>query len=144
MSLSPRTLLALIVVTVLCGCVPLVAPAPTPAPTATPKPVPPAFVGSYNCFGMESGMGAASGLLTLEAGGVARFRDYYAPEVSGTWTFDARSNEITFSTEIPLDKATYHPGTRFLDAFVRPGAHVTHSEGGSINCQPCEGNGCMP
>jgi hypothetical protein len=98
--------------------------------------------GLWDCYGSEFGMGAYSGRIRLDADGVAGFKDYYADEVLGTWTYDDATRTVSFSSSLPLDHATYTAASgdsaESLSVSVRPGASVTHAEGGTIDCARSE------
>jgi|SRR5579859_199399 len=99
-----------------------------PAGTAAP------YVGQFDCYGTENGMGAYSGRVTVEPGGRVTFKDYDGTLQTGTWTYDVPGTTFTFKGSIALASALYDATADHLTVALSPNASVVHAAGG-MSCQ---------
>jgi|SRR5579859_2434986 len=128
-----RRLLPLLLASLACSVLSPAGPGGTLAPTAAPTPTP-AYLGQFDCYGAEGGLGAYAGRLTFQPGGTATFKDYDAATTTGAWSADA-AGRLTFSGSLPLASASYAPATDTLEVTLAPNAALVHGEGGRLQCQ---------
>lgn len=104
---------------------------PPPTPTAQPiSPEPtPAFVGDFDCYGLEAGVRAYAGRIGFEADGTVTFADQ-----TGQWTYQADSATFTFAGSTGLGTATYGASDDTLVAEARPGTAIAHADDGRLDC----------
>ena len=102
-------------------------------PRGTPTPVP-AYLGQFDCYGAESGLGAYAGRITIQPGGAVTFRDYDMVVQTGAWTYEAATNTFAFTGSTGLASAIYQPASDTLTATFVPVATVVHAEGGTMSC----------
>jgi hypothetical protein len=103
-------------------------------PTATPAPSA-AYLGQFDCYGSEGGLGAYAGRVTLQPGGVVTLKDYDGLITTGTWTYDAAANAFAFTGAIGLASASYAASSDTLTVALAPSAALVHAEGGHMQCQ---------
>src|SRR5512135_3199892 len=75
---------------------------------ATPTP---AYLGLFDCYGTEGGLGAYAGRLNFQPGGGLTFKDYDNAEHTGAWTYAAAAHTFTFTGSTGLASAVYTPAT---------------------------------
>jgi len=106
----------------------------SPRGPGTPAGEAPPYVGQFDCYGTENGMGAYSGRVTVEPGGRVTFTNYDGALQTGTWTYDVPSTTFTFKGSISLASALYDATADTLDVYIASNANVVHTEGG-MSCQ---------
>jgi hypothetical protein len=94
----------------------------------------PAYVGQFDCYGTENGMGAYSGRVTVQPGGQVTFTNYDGTVQTGSWTYDVPSTTFTFKGSISLASALYNATADTLNVAIAPNASVVHTAGG-MSCQ---------
>jgi|SRR5579859_3227998 len=127
-----RLLPLLLLASLACSVLSPAGPGGTLAPTAAPTP---AYLGQFDCYGAEGGLGAYAGRLTFQPGGAATFKDYDAATTTGAWKADAAAGRLSFSGSLPLASARYAPATDTLDVTLAPNAALVHGEGGRLQCE---------
>ena len=115
--------------------VPATPASPTPAASTPTAGAAPAYLGQFDCYGTEGGLGAYAGRITLQPGGAVTLKDYDGVVTAGAWTYDAAANTFTFSGAIALASASYAPATDTLAVTLAASAALGHAEGGSMQCQ---------
>lgn len=95
----------------------------------------PGYLGQFDCQGLENGLGAYAGRLTIEPGGVATFTDYDAAVHTGAWTYSASRDTFTFTASVLLASAVYLPASDMWVVVLVPKANVVHAENGGMHCQ---------
>lgn len=103
-------------------------PSPTAQPNSPPEPTP-AFVGDFDCYGLEAGVRAYAGRIGFESDGTVNFADQ-----TGQWTYEAASATFTFAGSTDLGTATYAATDDTLVAHARPGAAMPHADDGRLDC----------
>jgi hypothetical protein len=115
---------AKIAAALLVACVVVACNLPFASPTTTSAPV-----GEYDCYGMEAGAYAYTGLLKINADGTVEFKGR-----TGSWTYDSELNEFAFTGDVSLARATYEAEHDSLDVELRPGVSLAHAETGEMMC----------
>jgi hypothetical protein len=110
---------ALVVACVVVACnLPLVNPAITGAP-----------VGEYDCYGLEAGRYAYTGLLKISVDGTVEFLGG-----TGSWTYDSERKEFEFAGAISVARARCEADRDRLSVDLQPGVLVAHAETGKMTC----------
>lgn len=103
-------------------------PSPTAQPIAPPEPTP-AFLGDFDCYGLEAGVRAYAGRIGFQADGTVTFAGQ-----TGQWTYEAASATFTFAGGTDLGTATYGASDDTLVAEARPDAAMAHADDGRLDC----------
>lgn len=119
--MSSKTKIAAVFVIV---CTVVACNLPFASPTATGAPV-----GEYDCYGMEAGAYAYTGLLKVDADGTVEFLGG-----TGSWTYDSELNEFAFAGDVSLARATYEAEYDRLNVELRPDVSIAHAETGVMMC----------
>ena len=93
------------------------------------------YLGAFDCYGTEGGLGAYAGRVTLNADGTATFRNYDDQTQTGTWSYDASTHTLSFTGTIDVAKAVHDAAADTMVVHLASGAQVVHAEGGSMDCQ---------
>ena len=106
----------------------------TPPQSPTTQPLAPpestlAFIGDFDCYGLEAGVRAYAGRIGFAADGSVTFADQ-----TGQWTYEAASATFTFAGSTDLGTATYVASDETLVAQARPGAAIAHADDGRLDC----------
>ena len=96
------------------------------------------YLGAFDCYGTEGGLGAYAGRVTLNADGTATFRNYNDETQTGSWSYDSSTSTVNFTGTIDVGKADYAASADTMVVRVAAGTQVVHAEGGSMNCQRAE------
>lgn len=106
-------------------------PTDTPAPTATSSPTPfPPPTGTFGCVGIERGVYAGVGELTLYPDGMLKFWDE-----GGRWMYNPDTRELTFQGNKYLASGIYDPDRNSLHVTLQPGVAISHAEDGRMHCE---------
>jgi hypothetical protein len=95
----------------------------------------PPYTGQFDCDGLENGLRAYSGRITVQPGGLVTFKDYDGTVQTGTWVYDVPGNTFTFSGSTPLASAIYSPANDTLVVIFVPHATVVHTDNAGMTCQ---------
>jgi hypothetical protein len=105
------------------------------ARTAAPANVTnPPYTGQFDCDGLENGLRAYSGRITVQPGGLVTFKDYDGAVQTGTWTYDVPGNTFTFSGSTPMASAIYNSANDTLIVVFVPNAKVVHTDNAGMKC----------
>ena len=103
-------------------------PNPTAQPSSPPEPTP-AFMGDFDCYGLEGGVRAYAGRIGFASDGTVNFAGQ-----TGQWTYQAASAAFTFAGTTDLGSATYGASDDTLVAQARAGAAIPHADDGRLDC----------
>ena len=135
MTRTCRWLVVMVLMGLMMACRPTLSPAsapPPPSPTASAQPSPaatPAYLGQFDCYGLEAGTRAYAGRIGLEPAGTLTFGDQ-----TGQWTYDAGTTSFAFTGSTDLGQATYAASDDTLVATFRAGGTVAHADDGRLDC----------
>jgi len=93
------------------------------------------YLGAFDCYGTEGGLGAYAGRVTLNADGTATFRNYDDQTQTGSWSYDPSTRTINFAGTIDVGSAVHDASADTMAVHLASGAQVVHAEGGSMDCQ---------
>jgi hypothetical protein len=102
-----------------------------PRADATDRP----YTGQFDCDGLENGLRAYAGRITVQPGGLVTLKDYDGTVQTGAWTYDVPGNSFTFSGSTPLASAIYDPANDTLIVVFVPNAKVVHTDNAGMKCQ---------
>lgn len=91
----------------------------------------PVATGTYTCQATERGLLVGTGWFTIQPGGQIRDK---LTGATGSWTYDARTQEFQFAGDLDIDRATYDSATGQLIFYLHPGVYRTHVEDGKLVC----------
>jgi hypothetical protein len=124
-------LVLLLLASLACSALPLgVGPTRVPDP-AEPAP---AYTGQFDCEGVENGLRAYAGRITVQTGGQVTFKDYDGAVQTGAWTYDVSGKTFTFSGSTALASGIYKETDDTLIVVLAPNAAVVHANSG-MKCQ---------
>ena len=103
---------------------------PTPTPTALVT----TYLGSFDCNGIENGLGAYAGRLTFAPAPDVSWEVPSVTPVQGQYDYDPASGLFTFRVGFVFDSAIYDANADTLAATVTPGTTLAHADGGSVTC----------
>jgi hypothetical protein len=96
------------------------------------------YLGAFDCYGTEGGLGAYAGRVTLNADGTAIFRNYDDQTQTGSWSHDPSTSTVSFTGTIDVGLGVYDASADTMVVHLASGAQVVHAEGGSMQCQRAE------
>jgi len=86
-------------------------------------------VGEYDCYGLEAGRYAYTGLLKIGVDGSVEFLGG-----TGSWTYDSERKEFEFAGAVSVARARYEADNDRLSVDLQPGVSVAHAETGKMTC----------
>jgi hypothetical protein len=92
------------------------------------------YLGAFDCYGAEGGLGAYAGRVTINADGTAVFRNYDDQIQTGSWSYDSQTTTVSFTSALDVASGLYTASTDTLLVQVATGVQVAHAEGGSMEC----------
>ena len=87
------------------------------------------YLGAFDCYGTEGGLGAYAGRVTLNADGTAIFRNYDDQTQTGSWSHDPSTSTVSFTGTIDVGLAVYDASADTMVVHLASGAQVVHAEG---------------
>jgi len=98
--------------------------------------VPDEMLGEFYCSGHEGGLLAFAGNLILRDDGNVELEWMYSSSaLEGTWSYDATSAQMTFSSDLVLSHAQYNDAVDSLAVYLREGVEQAHVETGVMYCE---------